>query len=176
MYAAFGRELVGAGIAKPQDVNNPKEMFRFVMGEGNKEWYDLWQDAVTRNAAIQAGINFKKANEKYTTLSQGVIEHISSLGLSEAEMASKFGAVEEALRKVLPLQEADTYGVTKKGIVAASFGGKGASAARAKLERATGTAAAFDENRASSAVYSDDQGHTVTQGVMDTRRRQQSEG
>jgi len=175
LYAAFGRELVQAGVATPKDVNDPKEMFRFVMGDGNKAWYDLWQDAITRNAAVQAGISFAKHASKYTTLSQGVIEHISSLGLSEAEMATKFGAVEEALRKVLPLQEADTYGVNKKTVVAAAFGGKGSSAARGRLERAQTTADAFTENRAASAVYSDDQGHTITQGVSDVRR-QQSEG
>ena len=175
LYGAFKRELVQAGVAKPGDVNTNKELFKFVMGEGNKAWYDLWQDAVTRNAAVTAGITFGKNQAKYTALRQGVIEKISSMGLSEAEMAQKFLEVEGILSDVLPTTEAGLYGVNKKDAVKAAFGGKGSSKARDQIERAVTTADAFSDSRAAAAVYSDDQGNTVTQGVTDRRRRSQSD-
>ena len=175
LYGAFKRELVQAGVAKPGDVNTNKELFKFVMGEGNKAWYDLWQDAVTRNAAVTAGITFGKNQAKYTALRQGVIERISNMGLSEAEMAQKFMEVEGILSDVLPTTEAGLYGVNKKDAVKAAFGGKGSSKARDQIERAVTTADAFSDSRAAAAVYSDDQGNTVTQGVTDRRRRSQSD-
>ena len=173
LYASFRRELIQAG-EDPKKVNSREEMLKYVMGDGNRKWYDLWQDAVTRNTARMAGLTFQKHKLKggYTNLSQAVIEHISSLGLSESEMEAKFSQVEQSLRKILPMQE----GVNKKEIIAATFGGKGASAARGEIERAVATDAAFYEGRATSSVYNDDQGHTVTQGVTDMTRKAQSNG
>jgi hypothetical protein len=174
LYAAFKRELIQGGLAKPGELDK-KALFKTIMGEAPKEWYDLWQDTVTRNAAITAGLTFKKGGEKYTNLGHSVIERISRMDLSEEEMAAKFTEVADVLENVLPTTEAGLYGVNKRNIVKAEFGGKGAASARRKINRAIDTAAAFYEDRASSAVYDDGSGRNVTQGVTDTRRRAQSD-
>ena len=174
-YSAFKRELVQGGVAKPSEVNTNKELFKFIMGEGNKSWADLWQDSITRYAANQAGIAISKNKERYTAIGQKALERISSQGLSEEESAQKFGALSELLSTVLPLQEADLYGVSKKTATAAIFGGKNSERARQKVKRAIETDEAFYQDRAGNAVYSDEQGGLVTQGVTDRRRKQQSE-
>lgn len=175
MYQAFKRELVQAGVAKPSEVNTNKELFKFVMGEGNKQWADLWQDTVTRNAANQAGIAIARNKDRYTAIGQKALEHISSLGLSEAEMGQRFAELSQALGTVLPLQEAQLYGVKKKTLVAAAFGGKNSERARQKVERAVATDEAFYQDRAASSVYSDEQGGLITQGVTDRSKQQQSD-
>jgi hypothetical protein len=146
MYDAFKRELVQAGIAKPSDVDGKKELFKFVMGEGNKEWYDLMQDASTRYQAQQAGLTFAAGKKRlYTHLGQAVIERISGKDLTDDQMAAGFAEVEETLRKVLPLSEAKLYGVSKGDAVAAAFGGKGRSKALGDIERAQRTNEAYGE-------------------------------
>lgn len=174
LYKAYSRELIQGGLAKPGEVDK-KGLFKAVMGEAPQAWYDLWQDTVTRNAAVTAGISFRKGAEDYTNLGHAVIERISRMDLSEEEMAAKFTQVADTLENVLPTIEASTYGVDKKSIVKGTFGGKGAASARRKLNRAIDTAAAFDEDRASSSVYTDGTGQTVVQGVSDVRRRAQSD-
>ncbi len=174
LYKAYARELVQGGLAKPGEVDK-KGLFKAVMGEAPQAWYDLWQDTVTRNAAVNAGISFKKGAEGYTNLGHGVIERISRMDLSEEEMAAKFTEVSDTLENVLGTIEAGTYGVSKKSIVKGTFGGHGAASARRKLKRAIDTAAAFDEERASSSLYDDGSGRNVTQGVSDVRKRTQSD-
>jgi hypothetical protein len=161
LYQSFRKELVQAGIAKPNEVDTNKEMFKFVMGEGNQAWYDLWQDAVTRNAATQAGLTFAKGKQRlYTHLGQAVIERVSGMDLSEEALGAGFQQVEEVLRKVLPLSEAKLYGVSKKDAVQAAFGGKGRSKALGQIERATKTAEAFGDNQATQRLEEDQTGGT----------------
>ena len=167
LYAAFRKELIDSGV-KPGEVTR-KGMFKFIMGEGNKAWYDLWQDAVTRNAAVQAGITFKKGKDAYTNLGQGVIERISNMGLSEEALASGFLSLEERLRTGLSLSEANLYGLTKKDVVRATFGGKGAGKARERYDRAVATAEAFEEERAVQNVGAAQGGGAATTGGAATR-------
>jgi hypothetical protein len=171
LYKAFGRELVQGGLAKPKDVDTKAEMFKFVMGEGNKKWYDLWQDTVTRNAAVQAGLTFKKAGESYTNLRQGMIEKISGMDLTEDEMASKFMEVADMLggayipgttSGIAQTTAGETYGVTKQAVAKAVFGGKGSVRARQKIGRAVRTDEAFYDERATEGFE------------VETDRKQQS--
>lgn len=174
LYDSFKRELVQGGVAKPSDVNTNKELFKFVMGEGRKEWANTWQDAITRYEANQAGLVIAKNKEKYNAITQKAIEHISSLGLSEEEMAQRFVNLADMMQTVLPLQESALYGLRKNKLIKGEFGGKGAARARALTEFVQKTDAAYYEDRAATQVYSDQQGGVVQQGVTDTGRNQRS--
>ena len=163
LYTAFKRELVQGGIAKPADVNTQKEMFKFIMGAGDPKWYDLWQDTLTRNAAVQAGIVFGKNKSVYQTLGQKVIERISGMDLSEEQMAAQFIEASELLRTVLPTTEAGAFNVKKQDIVKATFGGKGAARARGKIQRAQEASEAFQEARAATALEETEEGRITIQ-------------
>lgn len=175
LYSAFKRELVQGGVAKPGEVNSNKELFKFLMGEGNKAYADLWQDTITKYQANQAGITIAKNKESYTNIAQKAIEHISSLGLSEEEMGQRFSELSSALATVLPLQEADLYGIGKNTLTKAVFGGKGSERARGKVQRAVDTDEAFYDQRANPQAYSDQKGGVITQGVTDQSRKSKSE-
>jgi len=155
--------LVQGGIAKPADVNTQKEMFKFIMGAGDPKWYDLWQDTLTRNAAVQAGIVFGKNKSVYQTLGQKVIERISGMDLSEEQMAAQFIEASELLRTVLPTTEAGAFNVKKQDIVKATFGGKGAARARGKIQRAQEASEAFQEARAATALEETEEGRITIQ-------------
>lgn len=168
LYKAFGRELVQGGLASRKEVDSKKELFRYIMGEKPKAWYDLWQDTVTRNAAVNAGIEFGKGRSEYVRLGRKAIERISGMDLSEEEMRAKFQEVEGFLRGLLTEEDANAarmFGVNNKTITKAVFGGKNASAARGKLQRALETADAFDEDRANTTLERDSSGRIqVAQG------------
>jgi hypothetical protein len=158
LYTAFKKELVDSGLAKPKDVEGNKEMFRFVMGAGNQAWYDLWQDAATRYTANEAGITFAKNRDAYTNLNQRIIERVSAKGLTEEAMSTGFQEVAEQLLTVLPLSQLQGYGLTKRDLVTAQFGGKGSARIRQLAERVIKQEEAFYENRAATPTYATAEG------------------
>jgi hypothetical protein len=139
-------------------VEGNKEMFRFVMGAGNQAWYDLWQDAATRYTANEAGITFAKNRDAYTNLNQRIIERVSAKGLTEEAMSTGFQEVAEQLLTVLPLSQLQGYGLTKRDLVTAQFGGKGSARIRQLAERVIKQEEAFYENRAATPTYATAEG------------------
>jgi hypothetical protein len=165
LYAGFQKELVQGGIAKAGEVSK-EELFKFILGEGNKEWYDLWQDTVTRNAAREAGIRIAKNSGQYSSIGQGMIEKISGKGLSEAQLQSGFQELGDTLLEVLPLSKIHGFGLSKGLVQQAVFGGKNAAQARKKIQHVLETEEAFWESpRAAQQTYAGEGGKVVTQGV-----------
>lgn len=164
LYDAFRRELVQGGVAKPKDVESNKEMFRFIMGAGNQEWYDLWQDSATRYAANQAGLTFAQNRQSYTNLNQRIVERISGMGLTEEAMAEGFENVADQLLDTLPLSKIQGYGLTKKDIVTAQFGGKGSAAIRKKIQQIMDQDEAFHQDRARTGTYATEEGVSSLSG------------
>ena len=85
-------------------------------------------------------------------------------------MASGFLQVEQQLREALPLTEAKLYGLKKRDVVKAVFGGRGSSRSRERLDRAIATHKAFDEEqRATQSTSVDADGNVVTPGGVSRR-------
>ncbi len=150
LFAAFKKELVDNGVAKPGDVTK-KALQKFVLGQGNKLWADLWQDSVTRNQAKLASLTFKKHSSQYLNLNENVLEKISGRDLSEDQMNAAFNLAADVLLKDLPSAHIQGLGLSKKAIVAAAFGGKGSAEARAKIERVQKNAEAANTNELAAA-------------------------
>ncbi len=55
LYQQFAKALVQSGNAKPGEVND-EGLFKFVLGEGNKAWYEEWNLARARYVATQSGL------------------------------------------------------------------------------------------------------------------------
>ncbi len=164
LYNQFKKALVQMGVAKPNEVSK-QELQNFVLGEGNAEWYHVWNLSRARYVATEAGISFGKNTERYLALNPHIAEQIANKDLTDAELATKFGAVATALGAapgqegaVLTLSEAKTYGVTKRDIIASQFGGKRAQRAKNKIARAQSTAEAFTQDRASQQLTEDQGG------------------
>lgn len=131
LYNSFRAELIQRGV-KPKDITK-KGLLRFILGEGNKQWYDVWQDAVTRNAATQAGLAVGKKNA-LEYLPQGLIERISGMGLSESALNKGFEQLADDIANLLPDSRFFGSGLTTGDFVTLRFGGKGRQAIADKVK------------------------------------------
>jgi hypothetical protein len=164
-YKAFQRELVQGGVARPGEVTRG-EMLKFVLGEGNKAWYDLNQDTITRYTANEAGIAVGRA--RYASLPQKLIEKISGKGLSEEAMSQGFANIAEHLLTTLPLSKVQNYRLSKADIAAAQFGGRQAAEARQKIQRIMDQEEAFYQQRVGLDTFATE-GGVVTVGGSGSR-------
>lgn len=157
LYQQFGKALVQAGVADKGEVTR-QNLMRFVLGEANQEWYKVWNLTRTRYVATQAGIQIGRHAEEYLSLRPHLIEQIANKGLSDAALSSAFADIAENLSGIYGEVEARRFGVTKKDIVRAAAGGKGAQQAREDIERAQRTQAAFYAERGGAQGYATEEG------------------
>lgn len=147
LFQQFSKEAAQAFGKAPSRT----ELLKFALGTGNQKWYDLWQDAVTRTAAVEAGVRVKRQAGKqgpYSSIGQGLIEKISGKGLSEEEMRAGFQDLADHLLTTMPLSRMQGYGLSKKDLVSAVFGGKNQGAVRQKMLRVAQQEEAFYVDRA----------------------------
>jgi hypothetical protein len=163
LFAAFGREVAQAGLAKPGETDR-QGLLRFAAGMGNRAWYDLWQDTVTRNAAVNAGIAIKTHGQTYARLGQALLEKISSKGLSEEQMTAGFQDLGEHLLTTLPEAKLQGYGLTREKLATAEFGGPNAAQIRQTVKRVAEQEQAFYEPRAGNALQTSERGGIQTAG------------
>jgi hypothetical protein len=165
LYKQFEKSLIAEGvIAKGESVSD-EELLRFVMGEGNSEWYDVWNLTRTRYVATQAGIRLAKGADAYLALNPHLIEKLADKGLSDEALASGFGEVAENLSNTLPLSKLQKYGLTKADLVQASFGGPKAQEVRDKIARIQQQDREFYESRANPQSFAAEGGGLGVQGI-----------
>jgi hypothetical protein len=170
LFTAFRKELIQAGIPA-KDVTR-KSLLEFAAGMGNKKWADIWQDAVTRNAALEAGIQIKKAaglKKDYTAIRQRLLERISAKGLSEAEMASGFQELAEHLLVTMPLSKLEHMGLNRRKLVQGEFGGPHQAEIRQKMKLVLETGIAAGEEQVTTSLSQSDLG-----GLQSVGRQPQS--
>lgn len=149
LFRQFQASLRRDGITS-KDLTR-KELYRFVLNEGNQEWYDHWNEAVARNAAVDAGLKIKQkvtADSAYASVRANVIEKLSKQGLSEEEITAGLSQVADDFTELIPLAAAQSNNIRRKDIMRATFGGPRASIARQKIDRIRGQEEAFYEDRA----------------------------
>lgn len=153
---AFQQTLRARGLMPPNSRDWTKqEQYDFVTGQSNPEFYKAWEEASAATAAATAGIDvvYKGKAEGYTDIKRGaILKVIKSMPgyQTEEQLAEGFDKLGEDLLTVLPLSEARTYGLTKRDLIAATFGGKNAAKARQKVKRVVQTHEAFQEDRANA--------------------------
>lgn len=166
LFRQFAQEIKIRGLSKGEVTK--KELFNFIMGRGNAAWHDLWDTTVARNAAVEAGIKIAKGSGLYTGLSRATIMRLADKGFSAEALQQGFTTLADKMLDVLPMTEAKRYGLTKGDLVQATFGGKGSTKARQKLEFVEKTYEAFyEEQRASSQVTSSQEGGLQVIGGKD---------
>lgn len=169
LYQAFAKELVRNGVAKPGEVTKG-ELAKFIMGQGNRQWMELWNDTVTRNSAINAGVTFSKNSDKYLAANPGLIERISNKGLSESQLEEGWQTYARYMLDTFDLAKYQGVGLTRKDVAAAAFGGRGSAAVRQKIERVMGTDEAFwNANTANAQTFADAQGNVGVVGSSTQR-------
>lgn len=124
------------------------ELFKGIMGEGNKEFYQGWQSAVTRYQSEQAGLKIGEVGRpgQYNHLGEGQLNKINSKGLSEADLSQGFQQLASDFLTALPASRIAHYGLTKGEIERAVFGGKNQAAIRQKMEHIMAQEKASEEN------------------------------
>jgi len=163
LYRAFKQELIQSG-EKPNALTR-KNMLKFILGEGNQKWYDTWQDAVTRNAAQQAGVAIGKRNA-LANLGQGAIERISGLGLSEAALSKGFTQIADDIANLLPDSQLFQVGLTKSDLVTLRFGGKNRQQIADKVQGILAQRNLAEEQKATPQLYQTQTGSKLNYGGL----------
>lgn len=173
MFKQFAIEIGRAGLPTfgfvKNDTIDPTHLVKFVMGQGDPAWHELWQNTMADTAAVQAGITIGKHTGLYTGLSRKAIHGVADQNLDPSVLATKFNEVSDNLLSTLPLSQARAYGISKADIVEATFGGPRAAQARAKIARAKAEHEAFAQDRAAPQVGQDESGIT-TQSTLTARK------
>lgn len=158
LYVQFGRALVQSGNATPAEVKD-EGLLKFVLGEAPAAWYEEYHLAETRYAATQAGISLARhATGAYDHISPGQIEKIADKGLTPEAMKAGFEQTAQDLLTTLPLSRIQKYGLTKRDILQARFGGKKQAEVLQKMEHIKSQEEAFYKDRASAQIYATAQG------------------
>jgi len=153
LFNAFRTELIKSGVS-PKDITR-KGLLEFAAGMGNKKWTDVWNDAVVRNAAFEAGIQIKKGaalRKDYTAIRQGLLEKISAKGLSEAQVNAGMQELAEHLLTTMPLSKLEHMGLNRRKLAQGEFGGKHQAEIRQKMKLVLELGIAQGEERVTTGV------------------------
>lgn len=165
-FRAFNETLKAQGM----DPLSRGDQLRFVLGEGNKEWYNQWQNASTRYSAQQAGIDTQKGG-MYTSIGEHLLGKIADKGLSVDAMNQAWQQVGQNLLTALPDSRIQGYNLTKKQIAEASFGGPHQARTRQRIQDILNQEQAFYQQRASADLVT-----TPSGGIGERGRGQVAQG
>ncbi len=145
-FDAFNEQLKQQG----EQPLTRQDMFKFVLGEGNQKWYDLWNQSTTRFTAEQAGISFGRAAQSYTALPQSAVSAIAGKQLSPAAQASAFGKLAQDLTSTLPLSKIQKFNISKSDLVELEFGGPHQASIAQRVQQILQNEKAFQANQVTS--------------------------
>lgn len=120
LFDAFNRQRKSEG--KP--ILSRGDMMSFILGEGNQNWYDDWNNANSRYAGNMAGVTFDNKAQEYTSVGRNVVKEVAGLGLSQSAERSGYQKLAQQLKTSLPLSRIQKFGLTKQDLVELEFGGK----------------------------------------------------
>jgi len=121
---AFKEVLASNGITRKF---NEEEMFRFVMGESPKEFYEIWEQASVGASATRAGLDLSaKEMKSIARMVPGVQD--------EAALYGNFQQLAQKVQTLLPLSRMAKFGITKKDLIELEFGGANQSAIATRVE------------------------------------------
>lgn len=164
LYEQFRKSLIQEGVADAGTATR-ENLWKFVMGEGNAEWADVWNLSRTRYAATQAGIKLAKGADSFLALNPHLVEKLANRGLSDEALSAGFDQVAQSLLTVLPLSHIQGMGLNKRDLTQAAFGGKRSAATKQKIRRILETQKSLaDDSGTSTAVYGTQGGGVTTQG------------
>lgn len=168
LFQQFRQTLEAQGIDRRV---TKKKLLDFIVGLGDPKYYRIWREATTRAAAVQAGLRIGGGGE--TSISRRLALRGARLGLSEEQLRAAFEQIADLFLTALPESQLRGAGITKKGIVKAVIGGKGAAVARERLTRLLETIEAFEtEERADAQLVPTATGTALLTGAA---RQQASE-
>lgn len=172
LYDQFSKALQEQGISKKPPTK--AELLKFVLGEGNKEWEQLWNLSAARYQATEAGLKIRQGHldSSYYAIGQKFIESVANKDLTEAELSQRFGALQTMASQVLTQHEAQLFGVGKKTIEKAAFGGKGSARAKDKMQAAMAQAEGATATSAHIQFGPGQGGGAALVGGQDNRKAQ----
>lgn len=123
----FKAILESRGVKNFAGINTDKEIAKFLLGQGPKQFYSLWDELAIGTAAVQAGLD----------LDQQLIKSIAKTvpgQANEVEMQGRFANLAQRIKTVMPLSQMGKYGLTKQDLIDLEFGGPDQAAIAAKVD------------------------------------------
>ena len=177
LYAQFAQALEQAGVIKDAKNLKKKDLVEFVLGEKNREWYNVWNLARVRAVAREAGLKITKNLENDLALRPALVETLADrLGggqLSERELAKKLGEFGEIMSDQFAAGGAK--GFSKSQLLGFEFGpaaGKKAQIARGKFKDIKAAQAGEQQGASAEASYDVQGGETYIPGSERRRKAQ----
>lgn len=167
-WQQFQQELQAAGVNVPGGSLDKKELTRFLMGMGSKQWETVWQRTfMIANLEKVAGIEVIEAAQGETSTPDAyeitradllsILKQTEALSAGmelEKQLASlDFAALGQKMRQ-FDMQYLKRYGLTPKDILQMELGGANAANIAERAERVLATQEAFFRERATRRLPS----------------------
>jgi hypothetical protein len=158
MWEAFKNVLDERGLKVPGKELEKKELVKFLMGQGSKEWEHAWQETlVSVNLEQVAGVQVvgrgeRAGTEGYDIMRGDLVEilrQVESLtpGFNAEDISSRdWAEIGKRIRKY-PMSYLQRYGLTTKDLLEMELGGPRAAEIGIKAERILKEQEAFFEPR-----------------------------
>lgn len=126
-FDAFKKVLEARGI---KGLNTDEEIADFLIGKGDKKFYDIWEEVQIGGAAKMAGVNLNA--KMMNTISKKIP---GADTMDPAALQQSFQNLAASLRTALPQSKIQGYGLTKRDLVELEFGGPRQAAIADKVNR-----------------------------------------
>lgn len=129
---------------------------KFLMGESNNQYYQLWDNAQKRAQATAAGITVDNLSQDETSLTEGELHRatgaIRSGNASGQNSGGSFTDLSKILGTYLPESQIQGFGLTKDDLIAAEFGGPKQAKVKAMIQQLAANINATQTGQVTSKV------------------------
>lgn len=170
LFNAFRQMLGGRGQRLSR-----KDLFKFVMKQGPREWYEAWNEAAAAYAANQAGIRIGKS-QGLLTIRKRLIEGLAKKGYTPEQLASGMEQLTEFMIEDRPMAHALNLGggLSDKDLVQGAFGGKKSAKILKQIDLVRKTSDAFDQEQvAQQGIYGEGEGQVRAPGGTSKQQRRE---
>lgn len=139
------KQIANARGIKTKGIDTDKERIKFMLGQGPKQFYQLWDELTVGTAARTAGFD----------VSQGLIKSIAKRvpgQADELQMQTRFADLAKQARTLMPLSQLGRYGLSSSDLVTLEFGGPNQAAIADKVDTIIKNRDAFASTKGARTV------------------------
>lgn len=145
-----------------------KELYRFVIKQGDPRWEQIWQESVVRQGLEDAGLKIGGKGSDFTR--KELLKLISQVDTPRTEVENlslaDFQKLATNIQEVYPLSQLYGKGVTKKDLAVLALGGKGAPRIAERVQEILAQRNLEAEDKAAPQLIQTQKGSTLNLGGL----------
>jgi hypothetical protein len=148
-FDQFEAEAKAQGLLSANAPFGVKERLAFVLKRSPKQFYDLWEAASVRTAAVTAGFQIGGEGDMGVTRDDllGIAKQIPGRQ-SEEDFREDFSELAQAVKEVIPKDKLLGFGINQRDLFQLQFGGPRQAEIADRVDRALKTYEGLFEDRA----------------------------